>query len=71
MNTKKKPIIVVLILIMLSGCNTGNTNFDEKTPNITGMESSATQLGSKMSLGWNVGNSLEAIGGRLLGETLK
>jgi endoglucanase len=32
-------------------------------PDITGMESSAVEIASKMKAGWNLGNSLEAIGG--------
>ncbi len=32
-------------------------------PDNTGMESDAKVLASKMSLGWNIGNTLEAIGG--------
>nr|WP_321412317.1 cellulase family glycosylhydrolase [uncultured Carboxylicivirga sp.] len=32
-------------------------------PDQTGMESSALQLASKIKIGWNIGNTLEAIGG--------
>jgi endoglucanase len=31
---------------------------------MTGMESNAVQLAAKMSLGWNIGNTLEAMGGK-------
>ena len=33
------------------------------TPDTTGMSSSAAELAAKINLGWNIGNSLEAIGG--------
>src|SRR5687768_8978498 len=32
-------------------------------PNQTGMTSNAVQLAAQIKLGWNIGNSLEAIGG--------
>ena len=38
-------------------------NTSPAEPNTEGMESSAQVLASKVKLGWNIGNSLEAIGG--------
>jgi endoglucanase len=38
-------------------------NTSPQDPDPTGMQSDATQLASKIVLGWNLGNSLEAIGG--------
>ncbi len=46
--------------------NTGrypNYNTDPLPPDPTGMTSNASQLASKMTIGWNMGNTLEAIGG--------
>ena len=36
---------------------------DSIAPDATGMSSSATQLASKINLGWNIGNTMEAPGG--------
>jgi aryl-phospho-beta-D-glucosidase BglC (GH1 family) len=41
----------------------GKTNSDSIPPDQTGMSSNAVQLASKIKLGWNIGNTLEAIGG--------
>ncbi len=38
-------------------------NTSPKAPDATGMSSDAVELASKMTLGWNIGNTLEAIGG--------
>jgi aryl-phospho-beta-D-glucosidase BglC (GH1 family) len=38
-------------------------NTSPKAPDAAGMNSIAVQLASKMKLGWNIGNTLEAIGG--------
>lgn len=38
-------------------------NTNPLTPDNTGMESNAAQLAAKMIVGWNIGNTLEAIGG--------
>lgn len=38
-------------------------NTSPQSPNAAGMESDAIQLASRMKLGWNIGNALEAIGG--------
>lgn len=38
-------------------------NTDPVAPNMTGMNSTATEIASRIQLGWNLGNSLEAIGG--------
>jgi endoglucanase len=40
-----------------------NYNASPAAPDSSGMPSSATQLAAKFVLGWNVGNTLEAIGG--------
>jgi endoglucanase len=37
-------------------------NTSPKTPDATGMSSTAVQLAAKMKLGWNIGNTLEAPG---------
>lgn len=38
-------------------------NTSPAEPDATGMSSTATELAAKINLGWNIGNSLEAIGG--------
>jgi aryl-phospho-beta-D-glucosidase BglC (GH1 family) len=38
-------------------------NTSSKTPDATGMSSTAVQLAAKFKLGWNIGNTLEATGG--------
>jgi aryl-phospho-beta-D-glucosidase BglC (GH1 family) len=38
-------------------------NTSPAAPDATGMSSTATELASKFTLGWNIGNTLEAIGG--------
>ncbi len=43
--------------------NYPNYNITPKAPDSTGMESNAIQLAAKINLGWNIGNSLEAMGG--------
>jgi endoglucanase len=40
-----------------------NYNTSPQPPNQTGMTSNATQLAAQIGLGWNLGNTLEAIGG--------
>jgi endoglucanase len=40
-----------------------NYNTSPQPPNAVGMTSTATQLAAQMRLGWNLGNTLEAIGG--------
>lgn len=40
-----------------------NYNISPIEPDAVGMSSSAVELASKMNLGWNIGNTLEAIGG--------
>lgn len=40
-----------------------NYNTSPKEPDATGMNSTAAELAAKINLGWNLGNSLEAIGG--------
>jgi endoglucanase len=40
-----------------------NYNTSPKDPDATGMSSTAVQLAAKMTLGWNIGNTLEATGG--------
>jgi endoglucanase len=41
----------------------GKAAGDSLPPDATGMSSNAVQLAAKIKLGWNMGNSLEAIGG--------
>lgn len=38
-------------------------NTSPTTPDATGMGSTATEIAAKMTIGWNIGNTLEAIGG--------
>ena len=40
-----------------------NYNTSPAAPNSTGMPSTAAQLATKFTLGWNIGNTMEAIGG--------
>src|SRR6187401_2786127 len=40
-----------------------NYNTSPAAPDSSGMSSTATQLAGKFTLGWNIGNTLEAIGG--------
>ena len=40
-----------------------NYNVSPAKPDYSGMNSTATQLATKMTIGWNLGNTLEAIGG--------
>ncbi|MFZ6008825.1 MAG: cellulase family glycosylhydrolase, partial [Bacteroidota bacterium] len=40
-----------------------NYNTSPKDPDATGMGSNAVELAAKMNLGWNIGNTMEAIGG--------
>ncbi len=40
-----------------------NYNISPIAPDNTGMESNAVQLAGKIKIGWNIGNTLEAIGG--------
>ncbi|MEO7579957.1 MAG: hypothetical protein ABIT83_20305, partial [Massilia sp.] len=42
-------------------------NVSPQPADLTGMTSNAVQLAAKLKLGWNLGNTLEAIGGS--GET--
>jgi aryl-phospho-beta-D-glucosidase BglC (GH1 family) len=39
-----------------------NYNLNPLTPDITGMSSTATEIAANISLGWNLGNTLEATG---------
>jgi aryl-phospho-beta-D-glucosidase BglC (GH1 family) len=41
----------------------GSANSDSIPADATGMSSNAVQLAAKIKLGWNIGNTLEAIGG--------
>ena len=41
----------------------GSVNSDSIPADATGMSSNAVQLAAKIKLGWNIGNTLEAIGG--------
>jgi endoglucanase len=38
-------------------------NMTPKIGDVTGMKSTAVQLAAKMNMGWNIGNTMEAIGG--------
>ena len=40
-----------------------NYNISPAKPDTTGMNNTAVQLAAKMKVGWNIGNTLEAIGG--------
>lgn len=40
-----------------------NYNTSPVAPDSTGMQSTAAQIAGRMTLGWNIGNTLEAIGG--------
>lgn len=40
-----------------------NYNTDPLSPDMTGMESTAMEMASRIKLGWNIGNTMEAIGG--------
>ncbi len=40
-----------------------NYNTSPKAPDATGMSSTAAELAAKMTLGWNIGNTMEASGG--------
>lgn len=40
-----------------------NYNLNPLAPDAVGMSSSASQLAAKLKIGWNIGNTLEAIGG--------
>jgi aryl-phospho-beta-D-glucosidase BglC (GH1 family) len=40
-----------------------NYNTSPKDPDATGMSSTAVELAAKMTLGWNIGNTMEASGG--------
>ena len=44
----------------------GIANSDSIPANQTGMSSNAVQLAAKIKLGWNIGNTLEAIGGETM-----
>jgi aryl-phospho-beta-D-glucosidase BglC (GH1 family) len=54
---------VVTIDVTQEGPLYPNYNTSPLPPDITGMSSSATELAAKITLGWNIGNSLEATGG--------
>jgi endoglucanase len=43
-----------------------NYNVSPAEPDASGMEDNAVQLAAKIKLGWNVGNTLEAIGGETM-----
>jgi len=53
----------VQISVMQQGGLYPSYNTSPREPDSTGMESDAVELAGKISLGWNIGNSLEAIGG--------
>lgn len=65
--------ILVLFFIPLAGCDKDeltqisslypNYNTSPLPPDSKRMSSNAFQLAAKIKLGWNMGNSLEAIGG--------
>jgi len=69
---KSLPYTLVLILVIWSGCDQEapqvvslypNYNTSPLKPDATGMSNNAVELAAKINLGWNLGNSLEAIGG--------
>jgi endoglucanase len=51
------------ISITQSGNYFDDFNTNPLPPDMEGMESTATQLAANMGIGWNLGNTLEAIGG--------
>ena len=51
------------IVISQKGLIYPNYNTNPVAPDATGMSSTAVELAGKIKLGWNIGNSLEAIGG--------
>ena len=53
----------VQITVSQKGMLYPNYNTSPQTPDATGMSSNAVTLASKLKLGWNIGNTLEAIGG--------
>src|SRR5437588_2789843 len=58
---KRTALAVHTLPIANSGFPSYNVSPVE--PDIAGMSSTAGQLASKMKIGWNLGNTLEAIGG--------
>lgn len=65
MKTIKTPFRVIIIFTVFTlVCVSGRAQQDNYIPpDKTGMESDAIQLSSKITMGWNLGNTLEAIGG--------
>lgn len=55
--------LLILISSNIEAQNYPNYNTNPLPPDTTGMSSNAVQLASKFRLGWNIGNTLEAIGG--------
>jgi aryl-phospho-beta-D-glucosidase BglC (GH1 family) len=53
----------ITITITQSGALYPGYNTNPSDPDNTGMGSTATQIANKISMGWNCGNTLEAIGG--------
>lgn len=53
----------ITILVEQKGEYYPSYNTSPIAPDPTGMSSTATELAAKINLGWNIGNSLEAIGG--------
>jgi endoglucanase len=43
-----------------------NYNTSPLAPDATGMEDNAVEIAAKISLGWNIGNTLEAVGGETM-----
>lgn len=53
--------VLAIVLLLAISCSTDVPHLTKIES--TGMNSTATELASKMTLGWNMGNALEAIGG--------
>ncbi len=58
---KMNCVIVILLFMMTYTIEAGNVNIKEA--DMSGMQSDAFSLVSKMTMGWNLGNTMEAIGG--------
>lgn len=71
MKSKKLTFLFVVLILATVGCKNQNTtrgiypsyNTNPIAPDITGMESTAEQIAAEMKIGWNIGNTLESIGG--------
>lgn len=53
----------VQIVVNQKGAYYPNYNTNPLLPDMTGMESTAIEIANQMTIGWNIGNTMEAIGG--------